>query len=112
MPEYNKPPIGITPRKIWLERRLADLHGAIYRRYGTDYPALDAWYEEIELIEKEIYPPLPEPLSRLDRILWQIKAVFRRKTRDEGKPAGEAYEAMARAIADAGKALESKGARN
>lgn len=50
----NKPPLGLTPRYIWLGLRLEDVKNAIerYRVAETEVPA--KWLKELEWLEKLI----------------------------------------------------------
>ena len=52
--QIKKPPIGLIPRKLWLEVRLVDIKQAIdrYTEAGQDIP--EAWREESELLKIEI----------------------------------------------------------
>lgn len=64
--DTNKPPLGVMPRSIWLEKqvtrtaremRLADLRAAIlrYREAGLD--AKPEWKAELRLLERQLAPP-------------------------------------------------------
>lgn len=44
----KKPPIGITPRHVWEERRMGVLLKAIARYYGEGYAVPSEWIEEYE----------------------------------------------------------------
>lgn len=52
--EVRKPPLGITPRIFWLERRLVEVHDAIirYSDEGFDIPA--NWWTEYNNLVTEI----------------------------------------------------------
>lgn len=46
MNRYKKPPLGLTPRNIWLSERLFDIKEAIKRYLDEDYPIPNKWIEE------------------------------------------------------------------
>lgn len=57
----RKPPLGVMPKHIWLERRIDDLTGALVRyikRYGIENEMVIMWGKEVrerfEELEKEI----------------------------------------------------------
>ena len=56
--ESNKPPIGVAPGEIVINRRIHDLAGAITRYADKDgvvnYKAIELWAKEIELHCKTI----------------------------------------------------------
>lgn len=56
--EVNKPPIGVAPGEIVINRRIHDLAGAIIRYADKDgivnYTAIGLWAKEIELHCKTI----------------------------------------------------------
>lgn len=56
--EGNKPPIGVVPGEIVINRRIHDLAGAIIRYVDKDgvvnYTAIELWAKEIELHCKTI----------------------------------------------------------
>lgn len=46
MNKYKKPPLGLTPRNIWLSERFYDINAAIKRYLDENYPIPDEWIEE------------------------------------------------------------------
>lgn len=48
------PPLGIKPRKFWLEERQTELLNAIARRVGTGFPILEEWLMELLDISLEL----------------------------------------------------------
>jgi hypothetical protein len=52
--DYIKPPLGLMPKKHWIDRRISDINSAInrYMECGKEVPI--EWIEEYnELIEME-----------------------------------------------------------
>lgn len=45
---YIKVPIGVIPKKLWIEQRIEDLKQTIYRYLDANLPVPHAWYEELE----------------------------------------------------------------
>lgn len=50
-----KSPLGITPRKIWLEERLSDIHEAIRRCISEEGYITPDWITEHNIIARELY---------------------------------------------------------
>ncbi len=50
----TKPPLGVTPRKIWLRGRKEDLQLAIYRYAVSEHVAPQEWLEELYQITEEL----------------------------------------------------------
>jgi len=51
--QYKMPPLGLIPKYIHDERRLAEVGGAIYRYLNERYPLKQEWIEEYnELINR------------------------------------------------------------
>jgi len=50
----EKPPLGLTPRKFWLETRLGKILGAIDRYYTTGKEVPLEWYRELVVISLEL----------------------------------------------------------
>jgi len=53
-PEYIKPPLGIIPRKFWLEQRLTNLDEAIERYNEAQKEVPQGWYAERNDIKDEL----------------------------------------------------------
>lgn len=52
--EIEKPPLGIMPRNIWLEKRLIDINEAIERYKIAKANIPNKWITEAQELEKEI----------------------------------------------------------
>lgn len=52
--QIKKPPIGLIPRKLWLEVRLVDIKQAVERFNIAGKAIPVAWVEESELLKLEI----------------------------------------------------------
>ena len=50
------PPIGVKPRHLWLESRMYDLIGAIYRATKADATPNREWFEELRDLMNELCP--------------------------------------------------------
>lgn len=48
------PPLGIKPRKFWLEERQVELLNAMARRVGSGFPILEEWLMELLEISLEL----------------------------------------------------------
>lgn len=49
-----KPPIGVMPRKLWLETRIQDLGRAIYEyTQAKIYEPVNEWLEELQGLVEE-----------------------------------------------------------
>lgn len=51
---YIKPPIGIMPKKFWIEHRIEDLKYAIHRYLNANLYVPNEWYEELAEHIKEL----------------------------------------------------------
>jgi hypothetical protein len=54
MPDAPKPPIGLMPRKLWLERRLADVFAAIDRYMAAGVRVQPEWCDERDQLTLEL----------------------------------------------------------
>lgn len=52
---FKKPPLGITPKSIWLQQRLNDLLEAIDRYQVAGYEPKSEWIEERNQLFYELY---------------------------------------------------------
>ncbi len=52
--QIKKPPIGLIPRKLWLETRIVDIRQATERFNDAKEDIPTAWQEEAELLKIEI----------------------------------------------------------
>jgi hypothetical protein len=43
----KKPPLGIMPRKLWVEKRIREINEAMTRYFATDEPVPDEWLVEL-----------------------------------------------------------------
>jgi hypothetical protein len=53
----EKPPIGIMPKKIWIETRIEELHKAIERYFHSKFanePIVGEWKKELKQLEEII----------------------------------------------------------
>lgn len=46
----TKPPLGVMPCRIWLDRRIDEVLGAIIRYREADLPVPDEWFKELGLL--------------------------------------------------------------
>lgn len=46
--EETKPPIGIIPQEIWIEKRVVDLSETIHRYIMAGYPIPSEWVIEFQ----------------------------------------------------------------
>ena len=51
-----KPPLGIKPRKLWLEERASELCGAIGRYINAGNPDVEEWRIELSEIMSLLLP--------------------------------------------------------
>jgi len=51
----EKPPIGLKPRKIFLEQRLSDIKQTIHRYFEVNQEVPSVWIEEYNVICSELY---------------------------------------------------------
>ncbi len=54
MPELPKPPIGLMPRKLWLEQRFDNVRAAIDRYIIAGQRVPPEWWEERDILALEI----------------------------------------------------------
>lgn len=52
----QKPPLGLMPRKLFLETRLNDVKRAINEYFEMNQEVPTNWLEEYNLITSELYP--------------------------------------------------------
>ena len=53
--KYNKPPLGVTPKKFWLEERLNELVAAINRYIAVGkFNKVEEWVKEAKEIKEQL----------------------------------------------------------
>lgn len=58
--KQQKPPLGIMPRPLWVESRIADIWDAIARYQKVCAPIPHAWMQELADLGSTVNPPKPE----------------------------------------------------